>query len=50
MKELGLQNVRVDERCCGYGVLPATPGLEEKPAISLIVHMDTAPPMPRART
>ena len=46
MKELGLQEVRVDENCYVYGVLPATPGLEDKPAIGLIAHMDTAPAAP----
>ena len=46
MKELGLQEVRVDENCYVYGVLPATPGLEDKPAIGLIAHMDTAPDAP----
>ncbi len=46
MKELGLQDVRVDENCYVYGVLPATPGLEDKPAIGLIAHMDTAPDAP----
>ena len=43
MKELGLQNVRLDEFCYVYGTLPATPGNEAKPAIGLIAHMDTAP-------
>lgn len=43
MKELGLQNVRLDEFCYVYGTLPATPGYEAKPAIGLIAHMDTAP-------
>ena len=43
MKELGLQNVRLDEFCYVYGSLPATPGYEAKPAIGLIAHMDTAP-------
>ena len=45
MKELGLQEVRGDENCYVYGVLPATPGLEDKPAIGLIAHMDTTPDM-----
>ena len=46
MKELSLQDVRVGENCYVYGVLPATPGLEDKPAIGLIAHMDTAPDAP----
>ncbi|HJA24815.1 MAG TPA: peptidase T [Candidatus Fournierella merdigallinarum] len=43
MKELGLENVRLEEHCYVYGILPATPGLERKPAIGLIAHMDTSP-------
>ena len=42
MKELGLQEVRVDENCYVYGVLPATPGCDA-PALGLIAHMDTSP-------
>ena len=42
MRQLGLQDVRVDEHCYVYGFLPATPGCEDKPAIGLIAHMDTA--------
>ena len=41
MKGLGLEDVRVDEHCYVYGVLPATPGYEKKPAIGFIAHMDT---------
>ncbi len=33
----------MDEHCYVYGSLPATPGCEEKPALGLIAHMDTAP-------
>ena len=46
MKELGLEQVRVDEHCYVYGLLPATPGCEDRPAIGLIAHMDTAPDAP----
>lgn len=41
MKELGLSNVHLDEQCYLYGNLPATEGLEDKPAIGFIAHMDT---------
>ena len=41
MKELGLVDVETDEMCYLYGKLPATPGLEDKPAIGFIAHMDT---------
>ena len=43
MKELGIQDVRVDDNCYVYGYIPATKGYEEKLSIGLIAHMDTAP-------
>lgn len=43
MKKLGVKDVRVDENCYVYGAVPATPGYEDKPAIGLIAHLDTAP-------
>ena len=43
MKKLGVKDVRVDENCYVYGEIPATPGYEDKPAIGLIAHLDTAP-------
>ena len=43
MKKLGEKDVRVDENCYVYGAIPATPGYEDKPAIGLIAHLDTAP-------
>ena len=42
MKALGLEDARVDEHCYVYGTLPATPGCEDKHALGLIAHMDTA--------
>ncbi len=41
MKELGLSDVRLDDKCFVYGRLPATPGLEDAPALGFIAHMDT---------
>ena len=41
MRELGLSDVRLDGHCYLYGKLPATEGLEGKPAIGFIAHMDT---------
>ena len=35
--------MRIDDKCYVYGVIPATEGLEDKPAIGFIAHMDTAP-------
>lgn len=43
LKELGFQNVVLDEFCYVYGDLPATKGLEKKQAIGLVAHMDTSP-------
>ena len=43
MKVLGLADVHVDEHAYVYGVLPATPGLENRPCIALIAHLDTIP-------
>ena len=41
MKDLGLTDVVLDDQCYLYGKLPATAGLEDKPAIGFIAHMDT---------
>ena len=42
MKALGMADAHVDEHCYVYGTLPATPGCEDKHALGLIAHMDTA--------
>lgn len=46
LQALGVADARVDEHCYVYGSLPATPGCEDKPALGLIAHMDTAPDAP----
>ena len=46
MKELGIEGVTCDEHCYVYGYIPATSGYEDKPAIGLIAHLDTAPAAP----
>ena len=43
LKALGVEDARVDEHCYVYGSLPATPGYEDRHALGLIAHMDTAP-------
>ena len=43
LKASGIEDAFVDEHCYVYGTLPATPGCEDKPALGLIAHMDTAP-------
>lgn len=41
MKQLGIQDAHVDEKCYVYGWIPATSGYENIPAIGFISHMDT---------
>lgn len=41
LKELGLADAVVDEKCYVYASLPATPGCEDAPALGWIAHMDT---------
>ncbi len=43
LKDLGLTKVVLSDTCYVYGMLPATSGMENKKAIGLIAHMDTAP-------
>ncbi|MDC7278429.1 peptidase T [Butyrivibrio fibrisolvens] len=43
LKELGVADAHVDDKCYVYGTIPATAGYEDKKAIGFIAHMDTAP-------
>ena len=43
MEEIGISNVRMDDKAYVYGEIPATPGYEDRPAIGFIAHIDTAP-------
>lgn len=43
MKEIGINDARVDEKGYVYGSIPASEGYEGKPSLGLIAHMDTAP-------
>lgn len=43
LAEIGLQQVKIDEHCYVYGLLPATAGHEGDDAIAFISHMDTSP-------
>lgn len=43
LEDIGLTKVLLSDTCYVYGLLPATPGMEQKKAIGLIAHMDTAP-------
>lgn len=46
LRELGLTNVILTDHCYVYGLLPATEGCEDRPAVGFISHMDTAPDFP----
>ena len=41
LKDLGLSDAFVDEKCYVYAHLPATPGYENRTKLGLIAHMDT---------
>ena len=43
LKDLGVEDARVDEKCYVYGSLPPTAGYENKPRLGFIAHMDTIP-------
>ena len=43
LRNLGLEQVTLTDHCYVYGLLPATPGYENKEAVGFISHMDTAP-------
>ena len=42
LKDMGVEKVELNDMCYLYAEIPATPGCEDKPAIGLIAHMDTA--------
>ncbi|HEY9055228.1 MAG TPA: peptidase T [Rectinemataceae bacterium] len=46
LKSLGLSDVELDEHCYLIARLPASPGMEGKPSIGLMAHMDTASDVP----
>lgn len=46
MKEMGIEDVALDDMCYIYASIPATPGYEDRPVIGLVGHMDTAPDFP----
>jgi tripeptide aminopeptidase len=43
LKDMGLEKVMLSDMCYVYGMLPATPGMEDAKAIGFIAHLDTAP-------
>ena len=43
LRDLGLEKVTLTDHCYVYGLLPATKGYADKPAVGFISHMDTTP-------
>lgn len=43
MKEIGIADAYMNEKCYVYGHIPVTPGYENKTKIGFISHIDTAP-------
>ena len=43
LRDFGLEKVTLTDHCYVYGLLPATKGYADKPAVGFISHMDTAP-------
>ncbi len=43
LKELGVSDARVDDKCYVYASIPAVPGCEDCKSIGFIAHMDTTP-------
>lgn len=42
MKELGIEDAHIDDKCYVYGTLPATKGYEDKSKLGFIAHLDTS--------
>ena len=43
MRTMGMQEVYEDDYAYVYGVIPASPGMEHKPCVGFIAHIDTIP-------
>lgn len=43
MQTLGFSDVYISDTCYVYGFIPAAPGLETRPALGFVAHMDTSP-------
>lgn len=43
MKNMGIADARVDEKCYVYGTIPAAKGCENATPLGFIAHLDTAP-------
>lgn len=42
LKALGIRDVAIDDHCFVIARVPASPGMENKPAVGLMAHVDTA--------
>ena len=42
LRSIGIDDARVDDKCYVYGSIPASAGMEKRPALGLIAHMDTS--------
>jgi tripeptide aminopeptidase len=43
LKELGVKDARVDDKCYVYGIIPASAGCEGAVRLGFIAHLDTSP-------
>lgn len=43
LKDMGIEDVSIDDKCYLFAHIPATEGYEDCPALGFISHMDTAP-------
>lgn len=43
MKEMGIEDARMEPNSYVYGTIPASPGYEDRTALGFIAHLDTAP-------
>ncbi|MBO4331322.1 MAG: peptidase T [Oscillospiraceae bacterium] len=46
LEELGAADVYMDEHAYVYARIPASPGLEDRPCVGFIAHLDTVPDFP----
>ena len=46
LRAMGAAEVYTDEHAYVYGKIPATPGLEAKPCVGFLAHIDTVPDFP----
>lgn len=42
LKSIGVADAKVDDKCYVYGSIPATDGMESRPALGFVAHMDTS--------